>query len=88
MKAHIKNYLDYYNIGEQDVVDCEYCGKQARINNGHQIHHIVFKSQGGKDNIENLMCLCFNCHDRAHFHCLPSEKLTKSELTEIHKRNL
>ena len=29
-------------------------------------HHIVFKSQGGKDEVENLISLCFYCHRQMH----------------------
>lgn len=31
----------------------------------HQLdipHHIIFKSQGGNDSVENLITLCLHCH--------------------------
>lgn len=41
---------------------CVLCGRQYQ-----EIHHIIFRSQGGKHNIENLCCLCWECHHiRAH----------------------
>ncbi len=29
-------------------------------------HHIVFRSQGGEDTLENGVALCAVCHDRVH----------------------
>lgn len=29
-------------------------------------HHIVFKSQGGSDTMENLITLCRHCHGKKH----------------------
>lgn len=29
-------------------------------------HHLVFRSQGGKDTTENLICICGTCHDEIH----------------------
>ena len=34
-------------------------------NNLHP-HHVKFKSQGGEDSLENLLTLCFQCHERVH----------------------
>ena len=42
---------------------CENCNS----NQGPlDIHHILFKSHGGRDEIENLILLCRECHERAH----------------------
>ena len=37
---------------------CEICGNTR----GLQIHHIVKRSQQGKDDLDNLILLCWNCH--------------------------
>lgn len=29
-------------------------------------HHILFRSQGGDDMLENLITLCVKCHDAVH----------------------
>ena len=75
MQKYIKIYTEYHDIGEQDIVLCEVCGAVAS-----DVHHIVYKSQGGKDEIENLIGLCRTCHDRAHFKLKPY--LQKEDLYE------
>lgn len=29
-------------------------------------HHVVYQSQGGTDDLFNLLTLCINCHDDVH----------------------
>jgi hypothetical protein len=29
-------------------------------------HHIVYRSQGGTDDLDNLVTLCMKCHDDVH----------------------
>jgi 5-methylcytosine-specific restriction endonuclease McrA len=70
---YIQKYLKYHNIGEQDILMCAFGDGRAL-----DVHHIVFRSQGGTDDIENLIALCRSCHDRAHFKKQPY--LTKEEL--------
>ena len=61
MQKHTKNYLKHFNIGEQDVPGCEICPRAAV-----DIHHIVYRSAGGGDEIDNLIGLCRDCHELAH----------------------
>lgn len=46
---------------ERDEGLCVICGSVA-----DEVHHIVFRSQLGKSNLENLACLCRECHSMAH----------------------
>ena len=46
---------------ERDKGCCVLCGKY-----GCDVHHIVFRSQGGKSTLDNLVCLCRDCHNAAH----------------------
>lgn len=48
-------------IYERDEGQCVICGSP-----GAHIHHIVFRSQGGKDAADNLVTLCGSCHEKAH----------------------
>jgi len=61
MRPHVKNYLKSTGHTIADVIYCELCGNPAV-----DIHHIIYKSQGGTDDVENLIALCRHCHDNAH----------------------
>jgi 5-methylcytosine-specific restriction endonuclease McrA len=70
--------MDYFDYGEQDFVPCEVEGRRCV-----DVHHLIFKSQGGKDIIENLIGLCRDCHNEAHKNTLFNESLKT-----IHMLNL
>ena len=65
MKKHVKNYLKAHNKGIQDVILCEDRNDGCK-NVAVWIHHIVFKSQGGSDEADNLVALCLVCHGKRH----------------------
>ena len=47
----------------RDKYTCQYCGKKnCRV----EAHHIIFKSKGGGDTLENLITLCEDCHKAVH----------------------
>lgn len=46
---------------ERDDGLCVLCGAMAT-----EVHHIKFRSRGGKSNLSNLACLCRECHANAH----------------------
>lgn len=82
MKNHVKIYLDYFGYDTTSYIECEICGRY-----GVDIHHIDARGMGGKnkeaDRIENLMCLCRQCHER-----YGDIKELKSYLHEIHKAKM
>lgn len=78
MKKYIRNYLKYYNIGEQDWVACKVCNGTSV-----DLHHIKLKSAGGSDEVDNLIPLCRKCHDQAHFKTKPY--LTEEELYDFNR---
>ncbi len=43
---------------ERDHGKCILCGGAHY----EEVHHIKYRSAGGKNNIENLCCLCWHCH--------------------------
>jgi predicted HNH restriction endonuclease len=52
---------------------CEKCGEIApfkKRSNGEpylEVHHVISLSKGGEDSLENVACLCPNCHRETHF---------------------
>jgi 5-methylcytosine-specific restriction endonuclease McrA len=80
MKKHTKIYLKHFGFDVSDFVPCETCGGKAI-----DIHHIDARGMGGsdKDNIENLMALCRECHIR-----YGDIKEKKEWLKELHTFNL
>jgi len=41
---------------------CEQCEKNGRITPAEEVHHIKPLSQGGTNDVRNLMSLCTPCH--------------------------
>ena len=63
MRNHTKVYMTFFYLDETDYIGCEMCGSP-----GQDIHHIQARGLGGsknRDYIENLICLCRDCHNRA-----------------------
>lgn len=61
--------LGYYNVRayvlHRDSYRCRHCrgkSKDKRL----RVHHVVFRSQGGTDEPDNLLTLCCTCHDQLH----------------------
>lgn len=81
MKKHVKIYLDYFGYCTDDVILCEVCGKR-----GCDIHHLDNRKIGGsktKDYIENLQCLCRECHVS-----MGDKKQYKEYLQNIHNEKI
>lgn len=49
----------------RDEYKCQIC-KGKRKNTRLEVHHIIFRSQGGSDEAENLITLCHTCHSALH----------------------
>ena len=48
---------------DRDNYTCQICGaKNTRL----EVHHIIFRSQGGSDDLDNLITLCERCHNNLH----------------------
>ena len=81
MKKYTRTYLTYFGYDETDFISCEVCNKQAV-----DIHHIEAKGMGGsktKDNIENIMALCRDCHMK-----YGDKKQYKDFLKQIHSTKI
>ena len=46
----------------RDGWKCQSCGASANL----QVHHLVYRSQLGPDELDNLITLCARCHRRRH----------------------
>lgn len=57
-------------VFERDGSECRNCEYEVSWNSGKHYsghaHHIIFKSQGGTHDMENLILLCMICHDMIH----------------------
>ncbi len=49
----------------RDSYKCQYCHGKHR-DSMLEVHHIIFRSQGGSDEAENLVTLCHTCHKSLH----------------------
>ena len=68
MPVHKTIYMRDMGCGEDDVLvcdcekgfnpDCEYIARD--------VHHVDFKSEGGKDELKNLVAVSGNCHTKSH----------------------
>lgn len=47
----------------RDGYTCQYCKKK---NGTLHAHHIIYRSNGGKDTMDNLITLCESCHKKLH----------------------
>lgn len=48
-------------VRKRDGQCCWWCGGQAR-----EVHHVNYRSEGGLDEENNLVLLCFHCHQMVH----------------------
>jgi 5-methylcytosine-specific restriction endonuclease McrA len=49
-------------VFERDQWRCQFCGSMRNL----EIHHLRFRSHGGRHTPENLIALCTKCHSRLH----------------------
>ena len=61
MQKYIKNYMKHHGYSPGEYIPCEICQLAAV-----DIHHILYRSQGGSDDVDNLIGLCRSCHEEAH----------------------
>lgn len=65
-------------VYERDGGMCVLCGAIAS-----DVHHIIFRSQMGTNDADNLVCLCRECHAMAHG---VKAKEVRAELQKITRR--
>jgi 5-methylcytosine-specific restriction endonuclease McrA len=65
MKKHVKIYLDSAGKTTADVILCEIRAEGCE-SIAVDIHHINGRCGKNSDNIDNLVAVCRNCHNKAH----------------------
>ena len=73
---NIKSYVLF-----RDNYTCQHCKGKSKDSKLH-VHHIIFRSNNGSDNADNLIVLCKSCHDKLH---KGEIKLNTKGLKKIHK---
>jgi 5-methylcytosine-specific restriction endonuclease McrA len=62
-EAHRRWSAIRQQVLERDDYTCQMCGFVASSN--LHIHHIMKRSEGGTDHLDNLLTLCPSCHSKA-----------------------
>ena len=66
MINHLKGYGQLVSLWyEQDGI-CPICRQRITKDSGWNIHHIVWRSKGGSDGMDNRVLLHPACHSQAH----------------------
>src|SRR5437868_14047629 len=52
-----------------------------------QVHHITEKSEGGGDELDNLIAICVSCHSDVHTNTKLSRRFTAREL-KLHREEV
>lgn len=77
---------DFYNVRQfvlfRDAHTCQKClGKKK--DKKLQVHHIVFRFQGGTNSPDNLVTLCKTCHDCLHLTAHPEKESLKLQKKRV-----
>ena len=67
-----KSEVEKFNKKSQRIISkqnhkCPVCGQTLYNNEPLHLHHIIPKSEGGKDTLNNLVYLHTYCHHKTHF---------------------
>lgn len=73
---------------DRDDHTCQYC-KGKHKDSKLEVHHIIFRSQGGSDEVSNLITLCHTCHEDLHNGKIKLNKIgkVKSQLKHATQMN-
>ena len=66
IKLSVKGYQELREEAcKRAMGHCESCFSWCPMSNGH-LHHVRSRGAGGGDVIDNVMWLCYMCHDKEH----------------------
>ena len=66
MKDSLAGQVKWYRLWWNQDKECPVCKEKITKEAGWHVHHILPKSEGGKDNLSNLVMLHPNCHRQIH----------------------
>ncbi|WP_226897248.1 HNH endonuclease [Priestia megaterium] len=71
IKSYLRNKYVKQFAREVSMGNCQLCESRAPFEDSFgtpflEVHHIEWLSRGGKDDIENVIALCPNCHRKMH----------------------
>ena len=72
-------------VRSRDNYICQYCGKKT---GKMEVHHIVWRKNGGSDEPENLITLCHECHWKTHNEGLEIKRKGKYKSTLNHATHM
>ena len=62
-----------YYLWKEQQGRCRMCGQFLQEGEEWQVHHLVRRSHGGDDSLDNLELLHANCHRQRHSHEVGTE---------------
>jgi len=84
MENDLEGYRKLLNLWKSQDGRCPVCQEKITKTRGWHLHHIVWRSQGGGDEVSNLVLLHPNCHRKVHSRRLtvvkpcPAKGITKA----------
>ncbi len=66
MKEKLTGRIKWLRLWWRQDKECPNCHEKITEETGWHVHHILPKSEGGKDNISNLVLVHPNCHRQIH----------------------
>ena len=60
----------------RDNYTCQYCKGKSK-DSKLEVHHIIYRSNNGSDEADNLIVLCKSCHDKVHTNEINLNKIGK-----------
>ena len=76
MKEKLIGRIQFLRLWWRQDKECPNCHEKITEETGWHVHHILPKSEGGKDNNSNLVLLHPNCHRQIHSQRLEVAKPT------------
>jgi RNA-directed DNA polymerase len=66
MKVRMTGKIQWLRLWWKQDKECPICNQKITEETGWHVHHIIPKSEGGKDNNSNLVLVHPNCHRQIH----------------------